>query len=162
MRVLGVDQSLHSTGWFLLEDGVPIKCGIISGDTYKDDDSGRLNYMYHQFLHLFDDADVIAVGYEEQVPQMRFAKNAKYILKLAELLGVLKAAIVECKKEPIGVKISDVKKRATGNGNAKKELIISMMPTPPMEIINALGVKKIDDLCDAYWIATIADERCRR
>lgn len=115
--------------------------------------------MYDQFMELFSDADLIAVGVEGQVPQMRFAKNAKYILKLSELLGVLKVAVLKSGKELHEHQISDIKKYATGNGRATKMMMIERLPDVPVRLIRELGVKKIDDLSDAYWIARMTQDK---
>lgn len=115
--------------------------------------------MYDQFMELFSDADLIAVGVEGQVPQMRYSRNAKYILKLAELLGVLKVAVLKSGKELHEHQISDIKKYATGNGRATKEMMIKMLPEVPANLIRGLGAKKIDDLSDAYWIARMTQDK---
>jgi len=55
-----------------------------------------------------------------------------------------------------------VKKFATGDGRAKKEVLYEALPKSTQEVFLGIGVKKttgLYDLTDAYWIAMAIEEK---
>ena len=86
-------------------------------------------------------------------------QRTKSIFDLAGLNYLVREKFIE--KEGINLTIappSEIKKFATGKGNANKEMMVNMFSY----IFPNLQLPKIDDICDAYFMANYASKLFER
>lgn len=163
--VLSADLSLNSSGICIidLEKGTPVHYESISSDR---DDIERLNYNYNRYLNLLTSfKEISVIAFEAQNPQMRFAYSSGSIISLAENVGVWKLAIYHSIPTyvypPIILSIpaQDIKKYATGNGQATKEDMIAAVNGNHIKSIRKnIPEHSVNDVADAYHLAKMARE----
>lgn len=114
--VLGVDQSLTSTGYALntLEGG--LHTGTIEPAPLKD--VPRLYYIRKRLLALIDAFRPKLIVFEDYA--MGFRKGTGRLAHLGEVGGVLKLTAWECGVPHLVVPNATLKRLITGRGNAKK------------------------------------------
>lgn len=157
--ICGIDFSLRSSGICLIDmKGRVVYCESIN--PYTLNDSARLNYVYQRYVALFQSfSDIHIIGFERQVSQQRYNKNAKYILSLAEGFGVLKLAMYSLSQhrqlEVYQFTAQDLKIYATNNGKATKEDMIESLPKRVKSTILSYSFPPgaLDDVVDAYYAA---------
>ena len=157
--VLGIDQSLTSTGWTVLEDGEVIASGIISSSP-KDNVYERINYVSESLVDVFSEyvPEIIVL---EGLP---FMSRSNVTRDLAGLLHVCvnSLGVWDCLDTTLHiVPPTKLKKFATGSGkhlkvsgeNAKEPMFQALPP----EVRNRFGKvpksKGRYDLADSYWLA---------
>lgn len=112
MRIIGIDASLTGTGVAVLEDG-SLRTETIES---KKKGSERLIDIRSRVCRISLGADLVAIeGYAFAKPNQAH--------QIGELGGVLRVMLTELGIKWIEVAPSQVKKFATGKGNAKKEEI---------------------------------------
>lgn len=158
--ILSADLSLNSSGIVImdLDKGTPIHYEAISSDL---DNIERLNYNYNRYLNLFCNyKDISCISFEAQNQQMRFSYQAGSLLAIAENVGVWKKAIHDgipyLNTPPIVFTIpaQDIKKFATGNGNAEKEDMIAAVNGNHIKSIRKnIPEHSVNDVADAYHLA---------
>lgn len=162
--VVGIDPSLNSTGITILnQDNKIIHVEAIHPSPL--DGRDRLAYIYKSYMRIFTTFNNIKViAFERQIPQERFNYNAKYILSLAENIGVLKLAIQEAVYNNPNIKVyhfsaPEIKKYATGNSKASKEDVMATIGARPMKTLSSSVVEwAVNDVCDAYYAAKMGGD----
>ncbi len=154
MIVLGIDQSYNSSGIVVLDDDKIIHCECFKSNK----ELNRFGQAHQIALHIgaiYDKFNPKLVGIEG----LPFAMRGNVTRDLAGLLFVIVANIQENKGKEVGIFApTAVKKSATGNGKADKQMMIEALPAYALDKFLALGVKKttgLSDLADSFAIAQI-------
>lgn len=152
-RILGIDQSYTSCALVLSEGGVVERFDRFRSDTTAD--------MYSRALHVALCISGFCLLYkpsEVKIEGLAFGIAGNATRDLAGLLftiiNVLKLNLPELKVSVVAP--TQVKKRATGSGKAKKPEMIEALPVQASELFKLAGFKKttgLSDLADAYWIS---------
>jgi Holliday junction resolvasome RuvABC endonuclease subunit len=158
--LIAADLSLNSTGVVVmdLEKGSPVHYESITSDI---DNIERLNYNFNRYKNLLSSyRDIRVISYEAQNQQMRFSYNAGSILNIAENVGVWKLAIYQSLvyynilPTILSIPAQDIKKYATGNGQATKEDMIAAVNGNHIKSIKRdIPEHSINDVADAYHLA---------
>jgi len=157
MIVLGIDQSLTSTGWCLSLDGEVVEYGLITSDKNKPN-----------FERAIDVADCLYSLYQELnypekvvIEGLPFMSRSNVTRDLAGLQFLVYDRLFEHlhSKSILVVPPTSLKKFATGSGKASKEEMFEALP----EIVKAkfkstLKSKGRYDITDAYWLAKYGEE----
>ena len=146
---IGIDTSTTNTAVVVLEDGKLLRFELISPKSK--DLIERSIEICAQFKYHFHNVNIddVTVGIEG-ASFMSTGKRDKLVM----LMGYVYYHLM---LEGFAVKLlppSTIKKQFTGNGRAKKEEVISCLPKEVRDSFEA-HYKKIDDLADAYAIASI-------
>jgi len=159
MSYIGIDTSLSNTAIFVLgEDGSPIKFKNIFtklcklGKTkYKDFE--RLESIRNSVEGFIGDIGnkSVFVFYEDYSFN---SVNRSYAI--GELGGVLKTCLYSIGCDITLVPPLVLKKFATGNGKASKELMIETAKYECSDIKNLSKKELSSDICDAYFLAKMA------
>lgn len=152
VRVLGVDPSL-TVGWALiLAPGASlVTCGVID---LKSVEKGRwlvgrrAAAAHSAFSALIEDTTPDLVSFE-LVPMHRSFKSPPACLAYCLVVTALERACAEAKVNLVPVPAAELKKAATGKGNAKKELVRAAADA-------RWGDQGSDDVGDALWAAAVA------
>ncbi len=157
MKILSIDQSYTSAGIVVIEDGMMTHCEKYSTDKENDIFQRAWELTTHIRSQVaFHKPDLVALE------GLAFASNGNATRDLAGLLFTIVNVLTNI--DQIEVKIypaTTVKKIATGKGNAKKEVLIEVLPKYVRDKFDELGVKKttgLGDLSDAYWIGICAEK----
>lgn len=161
MKVMGVDGALGSTGIAVMDNGMVTQITKIRTAKVKatPDESARLKQIADEFqtLLIFHNPDVVIME-NQHVNKL----NPRTSLGLARVRGVIQL-ICALRNIPFyTLEPSEIKKKVTGKGNAKKELVQekivalyhnqSIVQSVLSEII-LTGKNKTDDMADALAIA---------
>lgn len=174
--VLGIDLGTTSGYCYRFHDrrtGAPVGplylglWNLSAGDF----DSGALRFArLRNFLRLIGPGLIAYEDAKVQIGDMNNLNGPKpqvvgiilRNLRMAELFGAFKATLAAWAEEygvpSQGFNVSTIKKRATGKGNANKEMIVAAM-------IKDLGltvdpeVEGLDNVADAFYIYTLAVEQ---
>lgn len=160
--ILGCDPSLNSSGIAILDSkGKPVHFESINPAPLIG--RSRLHYIYNSVLKILNSfKNVEVIAYEKQLRQERFNYNAKYILDLAENIGVLKLAIHNAELTGRSFKVygftaPEIKKYATGNSKADKPMMEEVLG---IRVINNIKGSvpefAVNDCVDAYHAARMA------
>ena len=118
MIILGIDASLNSTGYSVLDNDKIIAYGVIHPDKYN---HALLFSSFDSLINMYKpDAIHLEAGF------MSF-KNSNTDLLLAEARGAVKAACFKHKKEVIEFAPSNVKKQITNDGKCDKKEIYNAL-----------------------------------
>lgn len=156
MNILGLDASLSSTGYSIInyEENI-LTYGTIN-TTAKDDDFIRTYKIANKIKELIKEYKVDIVVLENSF----FGKNPSTGLKLSRLCGAIFYVCVEC-----GVKIemlapTTTRKILLGDGKAKKEQVASYIRKNIIDIgeysdktNKTKGIKKTSDIYDSLCLA---------
>lgn len=127
MRTLGIDPSLSSTGWAIVEDGKVIDCGTIKTKA-KDGFVRRLRTIKRELTDkAIHGAFCNYAAIEDVFVNYR---NIKTSIQLAKVHGIIISTLQDGGFDDDVIKIyppSFVKQTITGNGNASKEQVIKMV-----------------------------------
>lgn len=119
----------------------------------------RLSYIHDRYCLLLNNFKCIRyVGFEKQLSQQRYNFNAKYILSLAENIGILKLSLCN-----VGRNINvyeflptEIKKNATGNSKADKPDMEKVLGVRVINNIKSNIIEgSVNDVVDAYHAAKI-------
>ena len=155
MRILGIDQSMTSSGIVIFDDTTLIHHQLIK--TSKDDGSNflRFNIISSEIILLIKNWNIKQVNIEG-LPMGRSIGNSHKTL--AALQGVIISKIIEqCNIESKIIAPTAVKKFATGSGRAKKDEMVHALPEAILKLFINSNLKKstgLYDCTDAYFIAT--------
>ena len=158
--IVSMDLSLNSTGVVVmdLDKGTPIHYESITSDI---DDIERLNYNFNRYKNILSSyREIRYISYEAQNKQMRFSYNAGSILSIAENVGAWKLAMYQSLAwyailpTIMSIPAQDIKKFATGNGQATKEDMIAAVNGNHIKSIKRdIPEHSINDVADAYHLA---------
>lgn len=154
-RVLSFDPGTVVTGWSLRVDNDIIECGKIQcPSSWKQ--SKRLGHLLKETMSLMLRLNPERIAIEQQ----HVGKNASTSLITARAMGIIIAVAgaggIPCStKQP-----SEIKKSATGKGNASKEEVADAMllfykdntSVQGVGTFTDKGVSKTDDIYDAIAI----------
>lgn len=153
MKVLGIDQSLTSTGLCLMEEGKVIALNIYKTTPDKDDPSRiyhRIRYISGKVHAYINEYDVDRIVIED----LAYCAKGNATRDLAMLLG---AIVRVCSHVPIHLPPTALKKYATGKGNSDKkamlEAIREVAPKVHEHLLTYPASKGRYDLADAFWLA---------
>lgn len=157
--IVGVDPSLQSSGICILNN----KGNIVHVESVVPqgfNDYSRLCYNYNRFKNIINSTMKIKyVAFEKQVDAQRYSYNASGILKLAENIGILKLAIYHSQvatENILEFTPIEIKKFATGNGKADKEMMMNAIGVRAMNHIKSeIPEHSINDVSDAYHCAKL-------
>lgn len=124
MLVLGIDPGSHNTGWGLVRSAPGklhhVKSGVIA---VRGDVLGRLR-------QIADGLDALLAEYgpdEVSIESIYHHKNSQSALKLGQARGVALLSVARCGAELFEYSPAEIKRAATGNGRAPKELVARMV-----------------------------------
>jgi Holliday junction resolvasome RuvABC endonuclease subunit len=146
MKILAIDPAT-SCGWALSES----MSGVWDLRVRPDESTGmRLIRFRGKLEEVFRLWRPELVAYEAS----RNLKFGKAIAVAGELAGVLKVCCTDAGLEFIGFSATEIKKHATGKGNAGKDQMVEAARRrfPTVNIVD-------DNHADALWILSLAKER---
>ena len=155
MRVLAIDQSFTSSGIVVFDDDEIIHAEKYA--TQKEEDMFARAWAVSEHILQIEQqykTDFVAIeglAFADMGNKTRDLAGLQYTI-------VTRLRFVEGKDVRI-IPPTTVKKVATGKGNAKKDLLLDVLPKDALKLFLELGVKKttgLRDLCDAYWIGKAA------
>lgn len=155
MRVMGIDPSLTSSGWAVVEDGKLMSYGLVK--TTKDTPQ-RFYYIYNEFKKLIKQYKPNKVHVETPF----FGQNAQTGLNLAYVRGGLLVLCEGLKIPMISFTPREVKKYVAGEGKAEKEDVANSLSKifENDEIFKTIGPfvdknnkNKTSDIYDALGVA---------
>lgn len=133
----------------------------------KDDNHKTEVYKTLNFIHILDNLKEILQKYRikyngntnfhicQEGISYGSVNKTKSIFDLAGLNYMLRMCILTMKAEDIDLIIAtpgEVKKFASGNGNANKDVIIALFKASHIDF----ELPKLDDISDSYWMAKYA------
>ena len=153
MKILALDVATH-LGWAYSEKGETVnESGIWDFTVKKDESTGlRLLRLKQKLEKIRADKGVDLIVFENTVHQIG-ARGGAHVQ--AEMQGVVKLFCEEHKIEFKGFFPPEIKKHATGKGNAKKE---QMVDAAVAKWKKAFDYNQHDEV-DARWILDLAIHR---
>ena len=158
MRVLGIDQSLTSTAWVLVdEDKNVLDSGVIR--TTKEDSLPRRCYKICRGLsEVFRGFEVGHLGMKISIEGLSYGSVGNATRSLGVLMGWIQSELFTGDNNWLETPATTLKKFATGNGRAEKQDMLASVPEEFREHIkanyNKSGKKSgLLDLPDSYWLA---------
>lgn len=133
----------------------------------KDDNHKTEVYKTLNFIHILDNLKKILQKYRlkydgntvfyvcQEGISYGSIKKTKSIFDLAGLNYMLRMCILTMKTEDINLIIAtpgEIKKFASGNGNANKDVMIALFKASHIDF----ELPKLDDISDSYWMAKYA------
>jgi crossover junction endodeoxyribonuclease RuvC len=156
MIVLGIDQSLTSTGWCLLLDGEAVEYGIITSDKNKSNYLRAMDVANEISDLLFKEKlDIVVI---EGLP---FMSRSNVTRDLAGLQFLVYDRLFDYFEEEdiVVVPPTSLKKFATGSGKAsKEEMFEALSQTEKAKFGKTPKSKGRYDITDAYWLARYGEE----
>lgn len=172
MRIAGIDYSMTSPAicihdgetwdfsnckfYYLSKNSKLVQiCGSIEGSLYEDyeTDQDRFSKLSTWALDLVGDCDCIAIE------NYAFGAVGR-VFQIAENTGLLKQKLWEAKKDFSLFAPAEIKKFATGKGNAKKEAVVEQFSAETkIDLWEVLSIKNrnlwnpVSDIADSYFIA---------
>ena len=152
MNIIGLDLSLSSTGYSIIDyKGNVLTYGLINTLT-KDDDSIRIYKIANKIKELIKEHNVNVAVLENSF----FGKNPNTGLKLARLCGAVFYVCVEC-----GVKVemlapTTTRKILLGDGKAKKDKVATFIRENHIDVgeySDKKGKGKTSDLYDSLALS---------
>ena len=162
MVTMGIDASLSSTGYCILEfkndRAEIIKVGVIQTkkDDFKSEDL-RIFHICKELAKLMLTYDVSKVAIEEQF----MARNSKTVLSLRKMLGAIMYLVCDMGLDLSYIYPTTVRKLLLNNGRATKEEVAKYIRNNIIDIgeySDKSGKKKTSDMYDAIAIA-VADNK---
>ena len=125
-KILGVDPGTNVLGYAILEiSGTDLKVqtiGVIKLDKFKDHQT-KLKEIYLQLQEIIE----TYLPQHMSIESPFFGKNVQSMLKLGRAQGVSMAAAMTMGLEIVEYSPKKIKQSITGNGNASKEQVASML-----------------------------------
>ena len=151
MFYISVDQSFTSTGFCIFNDTKMVTCGVIKSTKTEDP-----FFRAHQ---ISTELSKIANKYNARIVVLEGLAFAKLGNATRDLAGLQYTIIHQLRFiDGIELKIvtpNEVKRTATGRGNARKDEMVDALPANIRAEFDKLKAKKttgLYDLSDAYWI----------
>jgi crossover junction endodeoxyribonuclease RuvC len=155
MRVLGIDPSLQSTGFGIIEDdgdrAKPVAYGVIKP-------TGRLPF-YKKLNEIREEIEKIIRAYgpdEAAIENPFYAQNVKTAMLLGQVRGAVLVAIAGTDCAVHEYSALEIKKAVTGYGQADKEQVQLMVKT-----LLGLEVDRIPHDASDALAAAICHLNCR-
>jgi crossover junction endodeoxyribonuclease RuvC len=146
--ILGIDPGTSVMGYGLIatkgQELTLIQFGVIHLSKYGTHEL-KLKKIFDRVLSLIDDYHPDEVALEAPF----FGKNVQSMLKLGRAQGVAMAAALSREIPITEYAPKKVKQSVTGNGNASKEQVASMLKT----LLNFKEIPKLLDATDALGVA---------
>lgn len=146
--ILGIDPGTQVTGYGIIEsDGQKLNL-IVSGAIFMekyDDHYDRLACIYDRVLELVKEYQPACLAIEAPF----YSKNVQSMLKLGRAQGAAMSAALTHKLPIFEYAPKAIKKAITGNGNASKEQVASMLS----HILNTNNLPKQLDATDGLAAA---------
>lgn len=143
LKILALDIA-NKTGW-----KSPNANGVWILKSMKDESGGmRLIRFRNKLNEIIKLESINLVAYERVS-----GRNTHAVSSCSELVGVMKAVCEEMKIEYLALSATEIKKFATGKGNASKQMMINSA----CDKLNYQG--ESDDEADALWIYELIKER---
>ena len=146
--ILGIDPGTSIMGYGILKTNgnalEVLQYGVIHLDKYEDH-YVRLKKIFERIEQILEEYAPDEVALEAPF----YGKNIQSMLKLGRAQGVAMAAALARQIPITEYAPKKVKQSVTGNGNASKEQVASML-------INQLKIKEIPDLLDATDALAVA------
>lgn len=147
MKLLALDQSSHTTGYAIFQDGKLISYDKFS---FEDDDVGkRLTKIRNKINSLIEENEITEVAFEDiQLQNNKGPNNVVTYKILAEVFGVIEQLLNE-KKIPYQIIPSTSWKSTLSIKGAQRA---EQKRNAQLWVLNNCGVKAIQDICDAICI----------
>lgn len=164
MNVIGIDQSYKSAGVCIMDEkGQVIDMYTITTDKDTGDVFKRANVIAEKIAKAIKDHNVVCMGIEG----LAFAKFGDATRDLAGLqFTIITHLRYRCGFDVIVIPPpNELKKYATGKGNADKVLMHSSLPEDIRKRLEAKNYRKttgLYDIADAYWLAKYALEHYQK
>ena len=152
IKVLGIDQSFTSTGWWFGDD----RNGIITSDKSLDKFT-RMKQVADSVSSLCDSLSATHVVLEG----LPFMSRSNVTRDLAGLQAVILVELLdryEIDNTVIIIPPTSLKKYATDSGRATKTDMINSVPKEIRDKFTATG-KSREDLADAYWLCSLGYDK---
>lgn len=129
--ILGIDPGLANVGWAILNPSINsgqvseyglVECGCITTKA-KENDFERLGKIYDELENLIKKFKVKEIAIET----LFFSQNKSSALKVAEMIGVIKACGYKNKIKVFGYTPLQIKMSLVGYGRAEKEQVEIMV-----------------------------------
>ncbi len=147
--ILGLDPGTNVMGYGIIEiennQVRVLQYGILHLSKYEDDYALRLKKIFERITQLIEEYQPDEVALEAPF----FGKNVQSMLKLGRAQGVAMAAALAKNIPVVEYAPKKVKQSVTGNGNASKEQVASM-------VINILKIKDIPEMLDSTDALAVA------
>jgi len=161
MLSLGIDQSLTSSGYCLVayDESLVLPYVIDHGIVTSSKDETRLHDLFYRIMEIEDFfIDYVREHNVEQIQieGISFGSRGDATRNLAALQGVLITGLLRsCDCVIKIVAPPTLKKYATNNGFAKKDLLLESLPEDiKTEFTSKYKKSKgLSDVVDAYWLA---------
>jgi len=145
-KVLGLDLSFTSTGYYLLKDE-PIFGTIVTKPKDFDNDISRVDLITDKVMSIIQENEPELIMMEDYY----IGRNAFSVIKLVTLGSIMRFKILKSGRSFMTIAPSQLKKFQTGNGNAKKDnMILSVYKKQGFETNS-------NDMADACAIAYFAN-----
>lgn len=148
-RVLGIDPATKC-GWALLDNGARVASGTWDCSIKPNESKGMRFVRFERQLLEVLEGGVDLVMYEDVKYLRGIAASQVY----GGIIGVMKLVLEKKRIEYAGIGVSEVKKLATGKGNADKKAMIAAA-----KVRWGLPGDPTEDEADALWIALAGSER---
>lgn len=144
MKILGIDQSLTSTGICVLENEKLVLSKLIAS---KKKGVDRIIEIKNEIIKIFNEFNPDFTAIENY----SFTPNRGKAFELGELAGVIKITLAELGRPAIVIYGTQIKKFATGDGHADKSLIM-------LQVYKKYNIEfNNNNLADAFVIAKIME-----
>jgi crossover junction endodeoxyribonuclease RuvC len=157
MNILGLDLSLSSTGFNVIDDNEKIiTYGIINTEAKKNTEFERIYIIAKKCKELILEYNVDYVICENSF----FGGNANTGIKLARLLGGVAYAVVETGKEIDLIAPTAARKVLLGSGKSNKEDVAEWIREHHIDLgvysnktVKSKGIEKNSDVYDSFCVS---------
>lgn len=157
MNILGLDLSLSSTGFNIINDNEEIILyGTICTNAKKNTEFERMYIVANKCKELIEEYDVDYVICENSF----FGDNARTGITLARLLGSVAYITIEAEKTLELITPTSARKLLLGNGKSTKEDVCDFIREKYVDIgeysnkeIKTKGIKKTSDIYDSFAVS---------
>lgn len=169
MKIMGIDQSINSTGICIDDDSRLQYHLIVPKLTKKQKQLNDLktNVLLHVYnkttldLNLKEICSIIESIILNTRPDLISMENISFgsngrVIDLAKLVGYILATCDKYNIPHIETPPTTIKKFAVGNGQAKKDIMVDAWATLDSKTASITKDIKNDDLADAYWMSQYA------
>jgi len=149
MKVLGIDPSLKSTGYGIIEfmnNGY----SILAYGCIKPPVKSPLHHRINAIRHRLEELMVSHAVDEVSVENPFYAKNVKTAITLGQVRGAVLIAVADCECPLFEYSALEIKKAVTGYGQADKNQVLTMIKTLLDIADNQLETDAADALAAAF------------
>lgn len=149
--ILGIDQSMTSTGIVVGGNGVVDFMDVIRTKPDKTDDLANYKRCMEIRDRIIDIANKFVVD-KVYIEDLSFNAPGSSNRQLAGLLYTIVTSLIEEGYEVETVAPTSLKKSACGKGNGKKEDMMAALPEEIKDVVASFPKGSQDDVTDAYWL----------